>query len=84
MPEQLEADGLGNSQLRIDYSKLPPGGEGSNTSMTGTAFSNDLVSGKAPPAGTPTGSACGNDHSRREKALQSWPGSEAGRCTIGQ
>jgi prepilin-type N-terminal cleavage/methylation domain-containing protein len=34
------------------YSKLPPGGEGSNAAVTSTAFSNALVGGAYPPAGT--------------------------------
>jgi hypothetical protein len=39
------------------YSKLPPGGEGSNTTVNGTAFSNQLVTDAngnlvAPPVGT--------------------------------
>jgi prepilin-type N-terminal cleavage/methylation domain-containing protein/prepilin-type processing-associated H-X9-DG protein len=35
------------------YNKLPPGGEGSNAAVNGTAFSNDLVNGAAPPPPTP-------------------------------
>src|SRR5579863_9387756 len=34
------------------YNKLPPGGEGSNSNVNGTAFSNQLINGQAPPMGT--------------------------------
>jgi prepilin-type N-terminal cleavage/methylation domain-containing protein/prepilin-type processing-associated H-X9-DG protein len=34
------------------YGKMPVAGEGSNAAVNGTAFSNDLVGGAAPPRGT--------------------------------
>jgi prepilin-type N-terminal cleavage/methylation domain-containing protein/prepilin-type processing-associated H-X9-DG protein len=48
----LKQMGLACLNYESTYGKLPPGGEGSNVTMTGTAFSNDLVGGAHPPRGT--------------------------------
>jgi prepilin-type N-terminal cleavage/methylation domain-containing protein/prepilin-type processing-associated H-X9-DG protein len=48
----LKQMGLAVLNYESTYSKLPPGGEGSNAAVNGTAFSNDLVNGAAPPPGS--------------------------------
>src|SRR5262252_3162304 len=49
----LKQLGLAVHNYENAYSKFPPGGEGSNAAVNGTAFNNDLVNGVAPPVGTP-------------------------------
>lgn len=53
----LKQMGVACSNYEATNGVLPPGGEGSNSAVNGTAFSNDLVNGAAPPAGTPFHSA---------------------------
>jgi prepilin-type N-terminal cleavage/methylation domain-containing protein/prepilin-type processing-associated H-X9-DG protein len=48
----LKQMGLAVLNYESTYSKLPTGGEGSNTAVTMTVFANDLVNGAAPPPGT--------------------------------
>jgi prepilin-type N-terminal cleavage/methylation domain-containing protein/prepilin-type processing-associated H-X9-DG protein len=48
----LKQMGLAVANYESAYSLLPSGGEGSNATLTGTAFTNDLVGGAAPPPGT--------------------------------
>src|SRR5215472_14871610 len=48
----LKQMGLACANYESTYMKLPTSGEGSNTTVTGTAFTNDLVAGGHPPAGT--------------------------------
>lgn len=49
----LKQMGLACANYESTYSRLPFGGEGSNSSVTGPAFNNDLVNGAPPPFGTP-------------------------------
>jgi prepilin-type N-terminal cleavage/methylation domain-containing protein/prepilin-type processing-associated H-X9-DG protein len=48
----LKQMGLAIANFESAYGKLPVAGEGSKPDMSGTAFSNDLVGGAHPPAGT--------------------------------
>jgi prepilin-type N-terminal cleavage/methylation domain-containing protein/prepilin-type processing-associated H-X9-DG protein len=48
----LKQMGLACANYESAYGKLPPGGEGSNAAVNGTAFANDLVGGAHPPTGT--------------------------------
>jgi prepilin-type N-terminal cleavage/methylation domain-containing protein/prepilin-type processing-associated H-X9-DG protein len=48
----LKQMGLACANYESTYGLLPPGGEGSKPDLSGTAFSNDLVGGAHPPAGT--------------------------------
>jgi prepilin-type N-terminal cleavage/methylation domain-containing protein/prepilin-type processing-associated H-X9-DG protein len=45
----LKQMGLAVHNYVSQYGKVPPAGEGSNLTVTGTAFANDLVGGAAPP-----------------------------------
>ncbi len=49
----LKQMGLAAANYESANGVLPSGGEGSNATMTGTAFTNDLVGGQPPPRGTP-------------------------------
>ncbi len=48
----LKQMGLAVANYESTYARLPTSGEGSNSAVTGTAFTNDLVGGGHPPVGT--------------------------------
>jgi prepilin-type processing-associated H-X9-DG protein len=48
----LKQMGLACANYEGVYNKLPTSGEGSNAAVNNTAFTNDLVGGARPPAGT--------------------------------
>jgi prepilin-type N-terminal cleavage/methylation domain-containing protein/prepilin-type processing-associated H-X9-DG protein len=48
----LKQMGIACANYESAYGRLPPGGEGSNAAVNGTAFANDLVGGAHPPVGT--------------------------------